>query len=309
MIKLKKLSKKSKLGLVLFVIALALAVMVIRLHGYNFAVLNPKGQIAGKERSLMLLAVVLSAVVIIPVFAMTAFIAWKYRASNLSAKYTPDWDHNLAAETAWWLIPLTIITILSVVTWQSTHALDPFKPLKGQRPLTIQVVALQWKWLFIYPEQNVASVNFLDIPVNVPLSFQITSDAPMNSFWIPQLSGQMYAMSGMSTSLNMEATQTGTFIGRSANISGEGFAGMNFRVKADSNAGFSTWLDEVRSNSPKLDLASYNLLAEASENNPVTYFNSAPRGLYNYVVMKFMDPAYQPNSSAVSYGHSHESGK
>ena len=181
----------------------------------------------------MIFAALLSLVVVIPVFAMTIYIVWRYRESNQKAKYSPDWDHNSKVETIWWLIPTLLIVVLSVVTWNSSHSLDPFKPIKSSvKPLRVQVIALQWKWLFIYPEQGVASTNILELPVDRPINFEVTADAPMNSFWIPQLGGQIYAMAGMSTQLHLMASEAGTYAGASANLSGKGFAKMKFDTKA-----------------------------------------------------------------------------
>jgi cytochrome o ubiquinol oxidase subunit 2 len=221
---------------------------------------------------------------------MTIGIVWRYREANVKAHYTPDWDHNVKAETVWWGIPIVLIVILSLVTWQSTHALDPFKPLNsGVRPLTVQVVALQYRWLFIYPEYGVATMNYLHIPEGTPINFQITSDAPMNSFWIPQLGGQIYAMSGMSTELHLQADKPGVYQGVSANISGEGFADMRFTAEATTTDEFLTWVDHVKnSTSLPLDATTYAELAKPHhESTPTDYYLKAP-GLYDMVLMKYM---------------------
>jgi cytochrome o ubiquinol oxidase subunit 2 len=259
-------------------------------HHGNLAVLNTKGIIAEKERNLMVLATLLMLVVVIPVFAMTIFIVWKYRAEK-KATYTPDWDHNVVAESIWWGLPCAIIAILAVVTWNSSHQLDPFKPIESnKKPLTIQVVALQWKWLFIYPDQRVASVNYVAFPENTPVTFQITADAPMNSLWIPQLGGQMYAMPGMDSHLNLMASETGSFNGSSANISGAGFAGMKFTAVSQTYSDFNQWIRTLQQGHTPLTLAAYSDLAKPSQDQPASFYSWSESDLYNQVILKYMDP-------------------
>lgn len=259
------------------------------LHNRNFQVLNPRGTIASQERDLMIIAALLAIVVIVPVFAMTFTFAWKYRASNTKAKYTPDADKNVVAETAWWLIPFVIIGVLSVITWVSSHSLDPFKPIAGGiKPLKIEVVALQWRWLFIYPEQHIATVNLAQLPVGQPVEFDITSDAPMNSFWIPQLGGQIYAMSGMNTQLHLVADKAGDYAGSSANISGSGFADMRFTARASSRDDFDEWVRMAQSSSEHLGWTAYSQLAKPSKDETVRYFSSPDPTLYDTILMKYM---------------------
>lgn len=269
---------------------LGIGLVVILTFNLNRAdVLNPAGLVAHKQFDLLVFATLLMLVIVIPVFVMTFFIAWKYSEGNHKAKYTPEWDRNRKLETIWWGFPLVIILILSIVTWQSSHDLDPFKPLNAEtKPLTIQVVALQWNWLFIYPEQKAATLNYVRFPEQTPVKFEITADAPMNSFWIPSLGGQMYAMSGMSTELNLMADHSGTYRGSSANISGKGFASMKFSAESTSSQSFNNWADEIRNSSDALDLNAYNKLPRPSKNLPVTYYSLADEGLYNKIIMKYM---------------------
>jgi cytochrome o ubiquinol oxidase subunit 2 len=287
------------------ILAVVLAVGIVLLavaflHGKDLVVLNPKGVIASKERHLMVVSTLLMLIVVIPVYFLTFAIAWRYREGNQKAKYTPDWDHNTVLEFIWWGIPSAIIAALAVLTWNSSHALDPFKPLSsGTKPLTVQVVALDWKWLFIYPEQHIATVNYVEFPVNTPINFQITSDAPMNSFWIPQLGGQIYAMSGMASQLNLQADQIGTYQGSSANISGRGFAGMKFDAKAVSLNNFGQWVLLVQQNKNNLNADEYQKLAQPSENNPVAYYSSTEDSLFNKIIMKYMHPG-----GSISSAHS-----
>jgi cytochrome o ubiquinol oxidase subunit II len=276
------------------VLVLLLVVSIWWLHGQNIAVLSPQGTVAQKEKSLMVTATLLGMLVIIPVYILTVVIALKYREkshNHKSKRYEPTWDHSRWLEGAWWAVPFIIIGILSVITWRSSYDLDPFKPLASQtKPLQVQVVALDWKWLFIYPEQGVASVNEVQFPVDKPVRFQITSDTVMNSFWIPSLSGQIYAMPGMSTELNIIAHKAGEYRGSSANISGSGFAGMSFMAKADSQDAFDSWVKTASQGKQVLTLQHYTELAQPSKNNPVMSYSHADKGLYDYIVMKYMAP-------------------
>lgn len=265
-------------------------------------VLEPKGWVAGQERDLIVTATLLMLIVVIPVFILTAFIAWKYRAKNSSAKYHPEWDSNKFLEAGWWIVPGLIILVLSVMTWNSSHKLDPFKPLQSTAPpIKIQAVALQWKWLFIYPQQNIASVNEVQFPLQTPVSFEITADAPMNSFWIPRLGGQVYAMSGMKTNLHLIADQAGSFRGSSANISGHGFAGMNFTAVASPPADFEQWVQNARHSSNQLNYAKYDILARPSENNQHAYFSAVQTGLFDAVINKFNLPGQM--QGGMNYGN------
>lgn len=301
---MKKMNKKDQFGLVILLLIGVILLLALLLYGNNIAVLNPKGLIASKERDLMVTATLLSLIVVIPVFALTFGIAWRYRATNKKATYHPDWDHSKILESIWWGIPCALILVLAVITWTSSHALDPSRPLDSSaKPMTIQVVALQWKWLFIYPEQHIASVNFVQFPVDTPVNFEITSDAPMNSFWIPSLGGQVYAMSGMSTHLHLQASEIGNYNGLSANISGEGFAGMKFVARASSHADFEQWVQSVKRLPDHLDLQEYNELAEPTKNNPTSYYSVSETGLYDNVVTKYMDPLHPEPPSPHTHGH------
>ncbi len=256
----------------------------------SFDVLAAKGPIAGQQRDLIIIATALMLLIVVPVFALTAHIAWKYRAGNAKAHYLykPDWDHNTKLETFWWGFPTFIILILSVIIWQSSHSLDPFRPIASTKPpVTIQVVALQWKWLFIYPQQDIASVNYVQFPEDRPVNFEITADAPMNSFWIPQLGGQVYAMSGMTTKLHLLADEPGSFRGSSANLSGEGFAGMKFTAVATPQADFDEWVQSVKQSERILSLGEYGRLAVPSKDNIQLSYSSAEPDLHTTIVNKY----------------------
>jgi len=261
------------------------------LHHTSIPVLEPRGPIAQKERQLIIVTLLLSLIVVIPVFSLLFAFVWKYRESNTKAKYSPDLDHSRVAETIWWVIPTALITVIGIITWNSSHQLDPYKPLSSSTPpITIQVVALDWKWLFIYPQQNIASVNLVQFPKQTPINFEITADAPMNSFWIPQLAGQIYAMPGMSTQLHLMANASGSFHGSSANISGTGFAGMAFVARSSSASDFQQWVNSVKHSPSRLDQDTYNKLVAPSQNNPISYYASSEAGLYDNVIMKYMGP-------------------
>lgn len=192
---------------------------------------RPEGQVGIEQKNLILIATGLMLLVVIPVIIMTLAFAWKYRASNKAATYTPDWSHSTKIEAAVWIIPILIIIALGYVTYHSTHKLDPYRPLDSDvKPVQIDVVALDWKWLFIYPEQGIATVNKIVFPANTPVNFRVTSDAVMNSFFIPGLGGQIYAMAGMTTKLHLIANENDEFDGISANYSGAGFTGMKFKL-------------------------------------------------------------------------------
>lgn len=273
----------------------------------DLAILNPSGTIADKQRNLLVFATLLGMVVVLPVFVMTAVFAWRYRAGNKKAAYKPDWDKNHWLEAIWWGIPVIIILILSVVTWRSTHDLDPYKPLESDRkPVTIQVVALQWKWLFIYPEQNIATVNYVQFPENTPVNFEITADAPMNSFWIPKLGGQIYAMNGMVTKLHLQAHEPGEYDGLSANISGEGFASMKFKARSSTQADFESWVSAVKRQEAVLSHAEYAVLAQPTTKHPVTLYASADKDLYDTIVMKYMEHTHAKQEAEHEHEPNHE---
>lgn len=260
----------------------------------NLGIFTPAGIIASDEKQLLFISIGLMLIVVIPVIILTVVFAWKYRASNTKAKYSPEFTHSNLLEIIWWGIPIILIGILSVITWISSHKYDPYRPLDvNTPPLEIQVVALDWKWLFIYPKQHIASVNLVEIPVNTPIKFVITSDAPMNSFEVPELAGQIYAMPGMRTELNLMATRTGEFPGYSANYTGIGFAGMNFKAKVVSAEEYENWVKTSKKSENKLTQTNYDQLARQSENNPVAIYSDPADDLFYNIIMKYMMPMPQ----------------
>jgi len=299
-----KRNVKLVIGCVLALVGVALVTLFVVTH--DIAVLNPEGMIGQKQRDIMVVAVVLGLLVIVPVFVMTFLIAWKYRASNTSAPYQPDWDHSKVFETIWWGVPIAIILVLGVITWQSSHALDPFRPLDSEvKPVRIQVIALQWKWLFIYPDEGIATANYLQIPERTPINFEITADAPMNAFWIPKLGSQVYAMSGMTTKLHLIADHTGEYQGSSANISGEGFADMNFKVRATSRADYDSWVHSIHGKNAVLTQQTYDSLAKPTVLAEPRTYSLRDEGLYDRVVMKYMMPEMSEAEGTAEVTHEH----
>ncbi|ADG17826.1 cytochrome o ubiquinol oxidase subunit 2 [Paraburkholderia atlantica] len=254
----------------------------------NLDILNPKGSVGLAERDLIATSVWAMLIVVIPVILMTLFFAWRYRASNRNAEYKPGWTHSTAIEVVVWTIPALIILFLAVLTWKSTHELDPYRPLESEvKPINVEVVALDWKWLFIYPDLGIASVNQLAIPVGTPVNFRITSDTVMNSFFIPQLGGQIYAMAGMQTRLHLIADHAGDYAGLAANFSGKGFSDMKFRTLASSPEEFNAWVAKVRASSDRLDMDRYHAVSEPSEKDPVRYFSTVDPKLFNNIIAKY----------------------
>ena len=269
------------------------------LAGCNMVVLNPSGDIARQQAQLVVISTVLMLLIIVPVIALTIFFAWKYRQSNQAAKYTPEWDHSTELELAIWAAPLLIIIALGAITWISTHTLDPYRPLRrievnrpvpdNVKPLTVEVVALDWKWLFIYPEQGIATVNELAAPVNRPIAFRITSSSVMNSFYIPALAGQIYAMPGMQTTLHAVINQPGDFEGFSANYSGAGFSDMRFRFHGLSDENFDQWIQKARADGSELSREAYLKLERPSEREPVRRFGTVASDLYDAILNRCVD--------------------
>lgn len=262
---------------------------LLLLAGCNMTLLDPKGQVGVDIKGIILIATWLMLLVVVPVIVLTLVFAWKYRATNKAARYEPDWSHSTKIEVVVWLIPCIIIAVLGYITWKSSHDLDPYKPLESSvKPITVEAVALNWKWLFIYPELKIATVNQLALPVGTPVNFKITSDSIMNSFFIPQLGSQVYAMAGMETKLHLIANEAGTYDGMSANYSGGGFSGMKFKAVAMSNFEFDAWVAKVRASDRQLDAADYKVLAKPSEAEPVALYGKVEDGLYTGILHQYM---------------------
>lgn len=253
--------------------------------GSNYIVLDPKGPVGQTELHLIWLSIILSAIVVIPVILIMVYIVIRYRDKpNNNAPYNPEWKDSRILEIIWWTIPIIIIGILGTYTVKDTYKLTK-PPVKDVTPVTIQVTSLDWKWLFEYPKQGIATVNYAEIPTGVPIQFELTADAPMNSFWIPQLGGQEYTMPGMKMRLWLQADEPGKYFGSGANFTGKGYAHMHFYVTAKPQADFNKWVDHVKSTAPQLTKAGYMQLRKQGL-SPVKSYSSFPRGLFDEIINK-----------------------
>lgn len=264
------------------------------LSGCKLVLLDPAGDVAAQQGDLIIYATVLMLIVILPVIALTIFFAFHYRASNKNAVYQPEWDHSISLEIVVWSVPLAIIICLAGLTWVATHRLNPYDDLKrisedqeivqGLEPMQVQVVAMDWKWLFIYPEYGIASVNEMAAIVDHPVEFKLTSDTVMNSFYIPDMAGMIYTMAGMETELNAVINENGVFPGFSANYSGNGFSHMHFNMHAVDKQGFADWVVKIKSGENTLDRRNYLELAKPSVKHPVTYYSDIEAGLWERIL-------------------------
>jgi cytochrome o ubiquinol oxidase subunit 2 len=286
------MSMKALRGLVLIAVAL--------LAGCHTVLMSPSGDLAVQQRDLIIDSVLLMLLIIVPVMVLIFVFAWHFRASNKQADYDPDWDHSTMLELLIWSAPLLIIIALGALTWVSTHKLDPYRPLDriaagrpvpaGVKPLTVEVVALDWKWLFIYPEEGIATVNDLAAPVDRPIQFKITASTVMNSFFIPALAGQIYAMPNMETQLQAVMNKPGDFEGFSANYSGSGFSGMRFTFHAVSDDAFAQWVQQAKASGNALNRDAYVKLEQPSQDEPVHRYASVDAGLYQDILTNCVQP-------------------
>ncbi len=253
--------------------------------------LNPKGMIAFEERKLLFDTLALMLIVVLPVIIMSFTFVYHYQHSHRIKDYKPNWAHSYFLESLWWGIPCVIIVILAVLTWKSTHKLDPYQPITTDaKPLLVQVIALPWKWLFIYPEQHVATINYLEIPVNRDIEFWITADnVPMSAFFIPQLGSQIYAMAGMRTRLHLIANQVAILDGLNTQFNGDGFSDMHFEVHVVETTEMEQWLDRVALTFPPLTDETYRALLKPSISDPPTYFSGVTGNLFNDVLNTYMN--------------------
>jgi cytochrome o ubiquinol oxidase subunit II len=268
----------------------AVAILLLTLGGCDhLELMNPKGSIGAQEKDLILIALGLMLLVVIPVIVLTLVFAWRYRESNSKATYMPKWAHSTPIEIVIWSIPCIIVAFLAVLIWETTHSLDPYRTLESDvAPVNVEVVALDWKWLFIYPDYGVAAVNHLAIPVGTPINFRLTSASMMNSFFIPQLGSQIYAMAGMRTKLHLIADEAGTYAGRSSAFSGPGFSDMHFDTVAVPRKQFDAWITQARNAPVALDEASYRRLEQPSIKTPATTYARVTPGLFDSIVDRFM---------------------
>ena len=254
----------------------------------DYLLFDPKGPIAAEQMDLIIWSFLIMMIVVIPVIIMTVWFAVKYRASNKEAEYKPHWEHSNLIEFVVWSVPLAIIIVLGVITYKTSFSLDPRQAIKSDKPtLRIQVVAMDWKWLFIYPEQEIATVNELALPVDTPVEFLITSDTVMNSFFVPQLGSMIYAMAGMENQLHLIADQTGTFRGMSAHYSGYGFSGMKFKAHSKTEQDFNQCVNKVKASPTTLSPEVYKKLSVRSKDNQVTYYSSVNPLMFNRIIEKY----------------------
>jgi cytochrome o ubiquinol oxidase subunit 2 len=269
----------------------ALLIGAAALSGCSEGVLDPKGPIAAADREILFNSLAIMLAIVVPTILATIGVAYWFRSSNRHARYRPDFTYSGRLELLVWSIPAMTVLLVGGVAWIGAHDLDPRKPIDSNvDPVRVQVVSLDWKWLFIYPDQGIASVNHLTVPVGAPVSFELTSSGVMNSFFVPQLGSQIYTMAGMVTRLHLLADHEGTYRGLSANYSGEGFADMRFTVDAVPPEAFAQWIDEARSAGPMLDAGAYAALAKSSSSvAPFTYRSVAP-DLFNGILGSAMHP-------------------
>ena len=279
--------------------ALLLLPVILLLSGCNTVLLNAPGDVAAQQGRLIIVATVLMLLIIVPVIALTCLFAWRYRQSNQEAIYSPEWHHSTALELVIWSAPLLIIIALGAVTWISTHTLDPYRPLrridaqrlvaKDVKPMVVEVVALDWKWLFIYPELGIATVNELAAPIDVPIAFKITGSTVMNSFFIPALAGQIYAMPGMETKLHAVMNKPGVYDGFSANFSGAGFSNMRFKFHGMSPTDFERWVQAAKASGNTLGREAYLQLEKPSAREPVKRYATVAPDLYERILNRCVD--------------------
>lgn len=279
---------------------LALTPLAMALGGCDFVTLYPAGDIAAQQGGLIIISTVLMLLIIVPVMVLTVFFAWKYREGNNPADYSPDWNHSTYLELVIWAAPLLIIICLGAVTWMWTHLLDPYRPLDrlahdrpvaGElKPLEIEVAALDWKWLFIYPEQGIATVNEMAAPVDRPIQFRLTAASVMNAFYVPAMAGMIYAMPGMQTTLHGVINKPGSYAGFSANYSGDGFSGMRFTFLGVDQGGFDQWVASAKASGQALDRATYLALAKPSENEAVRRYASVEPQLFRLIRDRCVEP-------------------
>jgi cytochrome o ubiquinol oxidase subunit II len=265
------------------------------LGGCHVAVLDARGPVGRADATILIDSLAIMLAIVVPTILATLAFAWWYRAGNTRARHLPQWSHSGRIELVVWAIPAMVIILLGGVSWIGSHELDPARPLKAQVPrLEIQVVSLDWKWLFIYPQQGVASINELVVPAGVPLHFSLTSASVMNSFFVPELGSMIYTMNGMVTELNLMADAPGTLQGRSAHYSGDGFSDMHFEVRAVAAQEFPAWVSDARGSAAELDIRTYQALEMPAGNAAPTIFGRVAPGLFRDIAAQVIAPAPGP---------------
>lgn len=270
---------------------ITIAALALLAAGCNRGILDPVGPVAAQEKQLLINSTAIMLAIIIPTMIATVAFAFWFRRGNKKAVYRPDWEYSGAIELVVWAIPALTIMLLGGITWIGSHDLDPGKPLASKvQPLKVDVVSLDWKWLFIYPDQHIATVNQLVVPAGTPVSFRLTSATVWNVFWVPQMGTMIYTMPRMTTKLNLQADRRGVFQGRSAHFSGDGFPGMQFNVQSLPPDQFAMWAQGASGQGPALDGRSYAELSKPSSYvKPMTYGAVAP-GLFDAIVANRAPP-------------------
>jgi cytochrome o ubiquinol oxidase subunit 2 len=273
------------------------------LGGCSYGVLNPQGPVGADEKVILFNATAIMLAVVIPVIVCTLAFAWRFRTHNKRARRRPDWEYSGRIEFVTWSIPAMIVVFLGGIAWIGSHDLDPRKALRsGAKPVEIEVISLDWKWLFIYPQEQVAALNELIIPVNTPVHFKLTSGSVMNSFFVPQLGSQIYTMAGMTTQLNLLASNVGTYAGLSAQFSGDGFSDMRFDVRAVPEEEYKAWLASTRAGTEHLDAVRYAQLAAPSLDDEPATFGQVTAGLFDSIVRNHGAPIGSSTASALANG-------
>ncbi len=273
----------------IFVSLEAVVLAVLILNTKNFAVFNPSGPIAHEQLGLIIFYLLFLSLVAVAALLLLYFFAWKYRETNQNATYDANTKHGKFFAFSIWALPSAFMVILVLVMLPATHQLEPRKNIASTvKPLRIQVVAMRWKWVFIYPEQHIATVNYVQVPTNTPVVFELSADeAPMSSFWVPNLGGQLYAMTGHVNTLNLLADKPGDYPGSSAELNGAGFTGMKFTAHADSQESFDSWVKQVKLSPEILDSAEYSKLLKPTENNQVVTYAIAQTNLFDNMLAKY----------------------
>lgn len=279
----------------------AVLVAAVLLGGCSRGVLDPQGPIGAADRTILLNALAIMLAIVIPTLIATLAFAWWFRASNTRATYRPDFTYSGRIELVVWSIPTLVILFLGGIIWIGSHQLDPLRlPPASQRPLEIQVVSLDWKWLFILPDHGVASVNELTVPVGTPLHFSLTAASVMNAFFVPQLGSMIYTMNGMTTQLSLQADRAGSYEGMSSHFSGDGFSGMRFTLHAVDAPGFDAWVRRARAGGDVLDRAAYLKLLQQSHDTPPMTFSGVADGLFTAIVGQELPPGPGPDDGGSS---------
>ncbi|MDL2362836.1 MAG: COX aromatic rich motif-containing protein [Patescibacteria group bacterium] len=278
-----------KFGISAFIVLELIIFVVVLLSGKNFAVLNPKGFIASAQSNVILLSAAILFTIAIPTLVILYFVAWKYRETNTHAEYDPQENHGKMFDFGIWAIPSFFMLLMAFVMIPATHRLDPRQQISSyNKPLTIQVIAMRWKWVFLYPDQNIATVNFVQIPTDTPVEFELSADeSPMSSFWIPNLGGQLYAMTGHVNTLHLLADKPGDYAGSTAELTGAGFSGMKFVARASSQDNFDSWVNEAKNSPSALTSEEYAHLLKPSEHNAATLYAKTDPELFSTMLAKY----------------------